>query len=135
MSAQPLCLVTGASGYIGGRLVPELLAAGYPVRCMARDPAKLSDRSWSGDIDVAKADVMDAAAVRRALAGAGVAYYLIHSHGTGSAVDERAFPGSSTWAGSSPASTASCRRTCARAARSGTSCWAAACRPPRCRRP
>ena len=32
------CLVTGASGYIGGRLVPELLAAGIPVRCMARDP-------------------------------------------------------------------------------------------------
>ena len=59
MSSQPLCLVTGASGYIGGRLVPELLAAGYPVRCMARDPAKLSDRSWSGDIEVAKADVLD----------------------------------------------------------------------------
>ena len=35
------CLVTGASGYIGGRLVPELLAAGHPVRCMARDPGKL----------------------------------------------------------------------------------------------
>ena len=41
------CLVTGASGYIGGRLVPELLAAAYPVRCMARDPGKLSGRPWS----------------------------------------------------------------------------------------
>ena len=89
MSSRPLCLVTGASGYIGGRLVPELLAAGYPVRCMARDPAKLSDRPWSGDIEVAKADVMDAAAVRRALAGVGVAYYLIHSLGTGSSFEER----------------------------------------------
>ena len=89
MSSQPLCLVTGASGYIGGRLVPELLAAGYPVRCMARDPAKLSDRPWSGDIEAAKADVMDAAAVRRALAGVGVAYYLIHSLGTGSSFEER----------------------------------------------
>ena len=89
MSPRPLCLVTGASGYIGGRLVPELLAAGYPVRCMARDPAKLGDRPWSGDIEVAKADVMDAAAVRRALDGVGVAYYLIHSLGTGSSFEER----------------------------------------------
>ena len=89
MSSPPLCLVTGASGYIGGRLVPELLAAGYPVRCMARDPAKLSDRSWSGDIEVATADAMDPAAVRRALEGVGVAYYLIHALGTGSSFEER----------------------------------------------
>jgi len=89
MSSARLCLVTGASGYIGGRLVPELLAAGYPVRCMARDPAKLSDRPWSGDIEVAKADVMDPAAVRRALEGAGVAYYLIHALGTGASFENR----------------------------------------------
>ncbi len=89
MSSPPLCLVTGASGYIGGRLVPELLAAGYPVRCMARDPAKLSDRSWSGDIEVATADAMDPAAVPRALEGVGVAYYLIHALGAGSSFEAR----------------------------------------------
>ena len=89
MSSAPLCLVTGASGYIGGRLVPELLAAGYAVRCMARDPAKLSDRSWSGDIKVARADARDPAAVRCALEGAGVAYYLIHALGTGSSFEDR----------------------------------------------
>jgi uncharacterized protein YbjT (DUF2867 family) len=44
MSSSLRCLVTGASGYIGGRLVPELLSAGYAVRCMARDPGKLADR-------------------------------------------------------------------------------------------
>ena len=39
-------LVTGATGYIGGRLVPELLAAGHTVRCLARNPAKLGDEPW-----------------------------------------------------------------------------------------
>jgi uncharacterized protein YbjT (DUF2867 family) len=89
MSSLPRCLVTGASGYIGGRLVPELLAAGYPVRCMARDPGKLGDRSWSEDVEVVRADVQDPAAVRRAVEEVGVAYYLVHSLGTGSSFEER----------------------------------------------
>ena len=63
------CLVTGASGYVGERLVPELLAAGHPVRCMARDPGKLSDRPWSGDVEVAVADAMEGTRARRALEG------------------------------------------------------------------
>jgi uncharacterized protein YbjT (DUF2867 family) len=121
-----LCLVTGASGYIGGRLVPELLGAGYSVRCMARDPGKLSDRPWSDHAEIAVADVMDQAAVRAALEGVDVAYYLIHSLGTGAL---------STWAASSPARLRTCHRICARAGRSATSCWAAACPRPRCRRP
>jgi uncharacterized protein YbjT (DUF2867 family) len=84
-----LCLVTGASGYIGGRLVPELLGAGYSVRCMARDPGKLSDRPWSDHAEIAVADVMDQAAVRAALEGVDVAYYLIHSLGTGASFEQR----------------------------------------------
>ncbi len=83
------CLVTGASGYIGGRLVPELLAAGYLVRCMARDPGKLSDRPWSGDVEVAAADALEGPGVRRALEGVDVAYYLIHSLGTGASFEQR----------------------------------------------
>ncbi len=89
MSAALRCLVTGASGYIGGRLVPELLAAGHQVRCMARDPGKLTDRPWSADVEVARADAADPDAVRRALAGVDVAYYLIHSLGTGAAFEQR----------------------------------------------
>jgi uncharacterized protein YbjT (DUF2867 family) len=89
MASHLRCLVTGATGYIGGRLVPELLAANYTVRCMARDPGKLADRPWSDDIEVAKADVSDAAALRKALADCDVAYYLIHSLGTGSSFEQR----------------------------------------------
>ena len=89
MSPPLNCLVTGASGYIGGRLVPELLSAGYAVRCMARDPGKLSDRPWSDDVEIAVADVMDGSAVRRALEGVDVAYYLIHSLGTDASFEQR----------------------------------------------
>ena len=86
MSSPVRCLVTGASGYIGGRLVPELLSAGYAVRCMPRDAGKLSDRPWSADVEIAVADAVDdESAVRCALEGVDVAYYLIHSLGTDAA--------------------------------------------------
>jgi uncharacterized protein YbjT (DUF2867 family) len=78
-----LCLVTGATGYIGGRLVPELLARGYDVRCAARSPERLRDHPWSGQVDVVRADLTDAEAARRALDGVDIAYYLIHSLGSG----------------------------------------------------
>ena len=98
MSSPLKCLVTGASGYIGGRLVPELLAAGHRVRCLARDPGKLDGRPWSGDVEVAAADVMDEAAVRRALDGIEVAYYLIHSLGTGPSFERRDRDAAATFA-------------------------------------
>ncbi|MFJ8074419.1 SDR family oxidoreductase [Streptomyces sp. NPDC096176] len=87
------CLVTGATGYIGGRLVPELLKAGHRVRCLARTPEKLRDHPWAKDVEVAKGDVTDAASVAEALRGIDVAYYLVHALGTGStfeATDRRA---------------------------------------------
>ena len=52
-----LVLVTGATGYIGGRLVPELLDAGYRVRVLARTPAKLSGEPWLADVEVQLGDV------------------------------------------------------------------------------
>jgi uncharacterized protein YbjT (DUF2867 family) len=89
MSSPLRCLVTGASGYIGGRLVPELLNAGYTVRCMPRDPGKLSDRPWSDEVEIAVADATDESTVRRAMEGVDVAYYLIHSLGTGASFEQR----------------------------------------------
>jgi uncharacterized protein YbjT (DUF2867 family) len=89
VAGRGLCLVTGASGYIGGRLVPALLAAGHQVRVMARDPARLADRPWLGEVETARADALDPRAVRRALQGAGTAYYLIHSIGGRGSFEER----------------------------------------------
>ncbi|ARE79293.1 SDR family oxidoreductase [Streptomyces sp. NPDC059558] len=77
------CLVTGATGYIGGRLVPELIAAGHRVRCLARTPEKLRDHPWAGQAEIVRGDVTDAASLASALRDVDVAYYLVHALGTG----------------------------------------------------
>lgn len=77
------CLVTGASGYVGGRLVPELLAAGHTVRCLARTPAKLRDHPWADQVEIVAGDVTEPASVQAALEGVDVAYYLVHALGGG----------------------------------------------------
>ncbi|AKH86974.1 NAD-dependent dehydratase [Streptomyces sp. CNQ-509] len=82
------CLVAGASGYIGGRLVPELLAAGYRVRCLARTPGKLRDHPWAGDVEVVRGDVTDEESVGAALRGTDVAYYLVHALASGGGFEE-----------------------------------------------
>ncbi|HET6856476.1 MAG TPA: SDR family oxidoreductase [Streptomyces sp.] len=82
------CLVTGASGYIGGRLVPELIAAGHRVRCMARTPEKLRDFPWAGEVETVRGDVTDPESTGSALKGIDVAYYLVHALGTGRGFEE-----------------------------------------------
>ncbi|GAA3508125.1 uncharacterized protein YbjT (DUF2867 family) [Streptosporangium album] len=77
------CLVTGATGYIGGRLVPELLDAGHDVRCMVRSVSRLRDQPWASRVEIAQADATDAGQTRKALDGVDVAYYLIHTMGGG----------------------------------------------------
>jgi uncharacterized protein YbjT (DUF2867 family) len=76
-------LVTGATGYLGGRLVPQLLDAGHEVRCLSRSAAKLRDVPWAGAVEVVEGDALDPAALDRALRDVDAAYYLIHSIGTG----------------------------------------------------
>jgi uncharacterized protein YbjT (DUF2867 family) len=78
----PAVLVTGATGYIGGRLVPVLEGAGVRLRCLARHPAALTSRV-SQTTEVVSGDLLDPASLDRALAGIDVAYYLVHSMGAG----------------------------------------------------
>ena len=78
---MPTVLVTGATGYIGGRLVPELLAAGHEVRCLARTPSKLDDVEWRDRVTVVEGSLEDEPAVREAMAGCEAAYFLVHSMG------------------------------------------------------
>ena len=76
-------LVTGATGYIGGRLVPELLDAGHDVRVLVRDETKARAHAWAKGVEIAVGDATDADDVRSTLDGVDVAYYLLHSIGTG----------------------------------------------------
>jgi uncharacterized protein YbjT (DUF2867 family) len=73
------CVIFGATGYLGARLVPALVASGHDVRVMARTPAKLDDVPWRQQVDVVQGDVTDREQVERALDGQEVLYYLVHS--------------------------------------------------------
>ncbi|WP_432822580.1 SDR family oxidoreductase [Trichloromonas sp.] len=74
-------LVAGATGYIGARLIPRLLQAGYKVRALARTPAKLRDRPWAADpnIEIVRGDLLDRDSMLSACRGCQAAFYLVHS--------------------------------------------------------
>ena len=74
-------LVTGSTGYIGGRLVPRLLEHGFAVRALARNPDKLAGVPWRDSIEVAKGDLGDPASLEAAFEDVDVVYYLVHSMG------------------------------------------------------
>jgi uncharacterized protein YbjT (DUF2867 family) len=80
MERKPV-LVTGATGYVGGRLVPQLLSSGYRVRVIGRSLSKLRCRPWAADpnIELAEADVLDEETLARAAEGCWAAFYLVHS--------------------------------------------------------
>ncbi len=73
--------VAGATGYVGGRLVPRLLERGYQVRALVRAPEKIEGRSWGThpNLHIFKGDVLDRTSMTQALRGCRAAFYLIHS--------------------------------------------------------
>ena len=85
IAPNDLVLLTGATGYIGGELLPVLTAAGYRVRCLARKAALISAGERT---EVVVGDVMDRASLGRAMQGVHTAYYLIHSMAGGAAFAE-----------------------------------------------
>jgi uncharacterized protein YbjT (DUF2867 family)/uncharacterized protein YndB with AHSA1/START domain len=84
-----LILVTGATGYVGARLVPRLLEAGYRVRALVRDPDRLAGRPWAEEIELVTGDVLKPETLPAALDGVSAAYYLIHSMGGGGEFEDR----------------------------------------------
>jgi uncharacterized protein YbjT (DUF2867 family) len=72
-------LITGATGYIGGRLVPYLLEKGYPLRLLVRDPERLKGRPWENQVEIVQGDVLKPETLVKAMAEVRAAYYLIHS--------------------------------------------------------
>lgn len=87
--SAPRALVLGATGYIGGRLVPRLLAAGYRVRVLARTPARVAAFDWGDDVEVVQGSAEDADAVAHAVADVDVLFYLVHAMGAGGDFEER----------------------------------------------
>ena len=86
---EKLILVTGATGYVGSRLIPRLLDAGYTVRVLARDPARLEGRPWRGRVQVVQGDATQRETLLPALESVAVAYYLIHGRQGGLVNAER----------------------------------------------
>lgn len=83
-SDDPLkILVTGASGYIGGRLVPQLIEAGHQVRVLVRDPGRLRDAPWASVVEIIGGNLLDPKSLGAAFEGIEAAYYLVHSMGPG----------------------------------------------------
>jgi uncharacterized protein YbjT (DUF2867 family) len=78
---RPLVLVTGATGYLGGRLVPRLVAAGYRVRCLVRCARKIDARPWAADpsVEILECDLETGHRLAAAMQGCAAAYYLVHS--------------------------------------------------------
>lgn len=89
ITEREIILVTGATGYVGGRLVPSLLAAGYRVRCLVRDSERLQGRTWVDQVEVCQGDLLKPDTLEAAMRGVRVVYYLIHSMGGGNDFFER----------------------------------------------
>ncbi len=100
---KPRTLVLGATGYLGGRLVPRLLNAGYRVRVLARHPERVAAFSWGDRVEVVAGDAKDPDAVADAVRDVDVLYYLIHSMMSGRSFEQTDHDVATTVAGGAAA--------------------------------
>ena len=77
--ASPRVLVLGATGYIGGRIMPRLIRGGYRVRVLVRSPERIAAHGWGDSIEVVAGEAQDPDAVREAMQGVNIVYFLVHS--------------------------------------------------------
>jgi uncharacterized protein YbjT (DUF2867 family) len=97
-ASSKLILVTGATGYIASRLIPQLIARGCRIRAFARRPQNLRSRSWFSQVEITAGDVMDPASLLTALQGVHTAYYLVHNMASGHGYTERELEGARNFA-------------------------------------
>jgi len=95
-AGAPIAL-TGATGYVGGRLLDRLQALGHPVRCLSRDPGRLAGRMTDGT-EAVGVDVLDTDRMAEAMGGVDIAYYLVHSMGTSGSFAETDRRGAASFA-------------------------------------
>ncbi len=88
MNSQRLILVTGASGYVGGRLVRDLVSDNCRVRVLVRDAHKVNEQPWAKDVEIVEGNANNLADLKRALSGVHTAFYLLHSINAGKNFDE-----------------------------------------------
>ena len=88
MNSQRLILVTGASGYVGGRLVRDLNEDKCAVRVLVRDAQKVKDQPWAKNVEIVEGNANSPDDLRRALRGVHTAFYLLHSINAGKNFDE-----------------------------------------------
>ncbi len=86
--STPRVLVLGATGYLGGRLVPRLLAGGYRVRVLSRSHERVAALPWADDVDIVTGDAADPEAVGRAMNDIDIVYYLLHSMASGARFEQ-----------------------------------------------
>lgn len=82
-------LVTGATGYIGGRLIPLLLEMGHSVKILVRDDSRIKGREWAGQVEIITGDLTDAGSLKDIFRDVDASYYLVHSMYGGSDFQER----------------------------------------------